>query len=89
MSIQKPVVTAEDICWAYAPEWANYAAMDGAPDGDVENNWWWFQELPEYDEDCKSWLVAEGTPHDFFNERGPDVALEFASLTLVERPKDM
>ena len=45
--------------WAYAPEWANWLAMD-APDPDEGSGgyWWWYAEKPVLSEILKGWYVC-------------------------------
>lgn len=67
------------INWRSAPLWANYAAMD------KDGEWYWYQELPEADDEWGVFLSNEGTQHESFVDAGPDLTEADWQQTITKR----
>ncbi len=64
------------IDWSKAPEWANYAAMDGK-----DGKWWWTADRPEHLNNCwdKGVCASMDKPYPAYDGDWKD--------SLQERPK--
>lgn len=74
--------------WNTAPVWANYAAMD------QDEEWFWYEAKPEYDEEWGVFLSPEGARHDSFVHSGPEVSdwresIVQRSASLVNAPSSI
>jgi hypothetical protein len=49
--------------WKKAPKWAQWLAMD------LDGEWWWFEEKPDYDRDCV-WR-SKGGRHEKASDNKP------------------